>query len=73
MKKPVNRILVTALILSAVACAVPEQRTGEQVKTSPPEMSLPEKPIEANVPDKEETIKQRARRLLKVILGGVNR
>jgi len=62
----IHRILATVLILSTVACAVPEQHTGEQVKTAPPEMSLPE-------PVVKETVRDRARKILQVILGGVNR
>jgi len=61
-----HRILATVLILSTVACAVPEQHTGEQVKTAPPETSLPE-------PAVKETARERARKILEVILGGVNR
>jgi len=62
----IHRILATVLILSTVACAVPEQHTGEQVKTAPPEMSLPK-------PAVKETARDRARKILQVILGGVNR
>lgn len=62
----IHRILATVLILSTVACAVPEQHTGEQVKTAPPETSLPE-------PVVKETARERARKILEVILGGVNR
>lgn len=64
-----HRILATVLILSTVACAVPEQHTGEQVKTAPPETSLPE-PTE---PVAKQTARERARKILEVILGGVNR
>ena len=61
-----HRVLATVLILSTVACAVPEQHTGEQVKTAPPETSLPE-------PVVKEIARERARKILEVILGGVNR
>lgn len=64
-----HRILVTVLILSTVACAVPEQHTGEQVKTAPPEISLPEKPEKVKEP-KQNNVKARARKLLEIILRG---
>jgi len=73
------KILAVALILSATACAAPEQHTGEAIKTSPPETSIPapeSRPETKEVP--EQTIQKpspanRARKLLRIIFGGVNR